>query len=57
LTEYKFKNESILRQLEDKKQSLENMSQLVDKMNKERDSNEDTIRSLKASNNKFNHQK
>lgn len=53
LTEYKFKNESILRQLEEKKKSLENMNQLVDKMNKEIDSNEDTIKSLKASNNKL----
>ena len=53
LTEYKYKNESILRQLEEKKKSLENMNQLVDKMNKERDSNEDTIKSLKASNNKL----
>ena len=53
LTEYNFKNESILKQLEEKNKSLENMKQLIDSLNKQRDSNEDTIKSLKASNNKL----
>ena len=53
LTEFNFKNESILKQLEEKNKSLENMKQLVDSLNKQRDSNEDTIKSLKASNNKL----
>ena len=53
LTEFNFKNESILKQLEEKNKSLENMKQLIDSLNKQRDSNEDTIKSLKASNNKL----
>ena len=53
LTEYNFKNESILKQLEEKNKSLENMKQLIDSLNKQRDSNEDTIKSLKASNSKL----
>ena len=53
LTELNFKNESILKQLEEKNKSLENMKQLIDSLNKQRDSNEDTIKSLKASNNKL----
>ena len=53
LTELNFKNESILKQLEEKNKSLENMKQLVDSLNKQRDSNEDTIKSLKANNNKL----
>ena len=53
LTEYNFKNESILKQLEEKNKSLENMKQLIDSLNKQRDSNEDTIKSLKAANNKL----
>ena len=53
LTESNFKNESILKQLEEKNKSLENMKQLIDSLNKQRDSNEDTIKSLKASNNKL----
>ncbi len=53
LTELSFKNESILKQLEEKNKSLENMKQLVDSLNKQRDSNEDTIKSLKASYNKL----
>ena len=53
LTEYNFKNESILKQLEEKNKSLENMKQLIESLNKQRDSNEDTIKSLKASNNKL----
>ena len=50
LTEYNFKNESILKQLEEKNKILENIKQLIDSLNKQRDSNEDTIKSLKASN-------
>ena len=46
-------NENILKQLEEKNKSLENMKQLVDSLNKQRDSNEDTIKSLKANNNKL----
>ena len=53
LTEFNFKNESILKQLEEKNKSLENMKQLIDSLNKQRDSNEDTIKSLKAANNKL----
>ena len=53
ITELNFKNESILKQLEEKSQSLENMKQLVDSLNKQRESNEDTIKSLKAGNNKL----
>ena len=45
LTELNFKNESILKQLEEKNKSLENMKQLIDSLNKQRDSNEDTIKS------------
>ena len=53
LTEFNFKNESILKQIEEKNKSLENMKQLIESLNKQRDSNEDTIKSLKASNNKL----
>ena len=53
ITELIFRNESILKQLEEKDKSLENMKQLVDSLNKQRDSNEDTIKSLKANNNKL----
>ena len=53
LTESNFKNESILKQLEEKNKSLDNMKQLVDSLNKQRDSNEDTIKSLKANNSKL----
>jgi CTD small phosphatase-like protein 2 len=42
-----------LKQLEEKNKSLENMKQLIDSLNKQRDSNEDTIKSLKAANNKL----
>ena len=38
-----------MKQLEEKNKSLENMKQLIDSLNKQRDSNEDTIKSLKAS--------
>ena len=53
ITELNYKNESILKQLEEKDKSLENMKQLVDSLNKQRESNEDTIKSLKANNNKL----
>ena len=53
ITELNFKNDSILKQLEEKDKSLENMKQLIDSLNKQRDSNEDTIKSLKANNNKL----
>ena len=53
LTEYKLKYENLLKQLEEKDKGGNNLSQLVETLTKQRESNEDTIKSLKAQNSKI----
>ena len=53
LTEYKLKCENLLKQLEEKDKGGNNLSQLVETLTKQRESNEDTIKSLKAQNSKI----
>ena len=53
LTEYKLKSENLLKQLEEKDKGGNNLSQLVETLTKQRESNEDTIKSLKAQNSKI----
>ena len=53
LTEYKMKCENLLKQLEEKDKGGNNLSQLVETLTKQRESNEDTIKSLKAQNAKI----